>query len=112
MEIELMPHTVISDIQEQFRLNYPFLKIEFYAKEKEKLKSQTAIPVSVFPVSISIHPHITVSELENNIFKLLRIYAKVLRKAGNLWIPASLTHDWTLEKQNFEGEQMSVKSNY
>lgn len=108
MEIKVEANALISDLQKQFRSRYPFLKIEFYSG-KEKLAGATTIDGQFSDTTINIQPKTTVSELENEFLRLLRIHAKVLRKAGTLWIPASLTHDWTLEKQNFEGEQMSIK---
>lgn len=109
LEIILHRSAVIKDIQDQFRVAYPFLKIEFYSKDNTRLAAKTNFPLPDLPVTINMHPAITVSEFENNILSLTGIRVKVLRKAGNLWIPAFLTHDWTLEKQNLEGEQMSHK---
>ncbi len=107
------------DIQEQFSLEYPYLKLDF-------LKSVTVMPgkqiktekvcaddqISSYyrdltrgDVTIPIDKKITqvISEMEN----LLCLKVIVLRRSGNVWIETMLTKDWTLEQQNREGEYLS-----
>ena len=40
---------------------------------------------------------------------LLGFSVLMFRNAGNVWIETSLTEDWTLEKQNKEGELISFQ---
>lgn len=49
----------------------------------------------------------TVLQLEKDIWEALGIAAQVYRRSGDLWIETSLTDDWTLNRQNKEGEAFS-----
>ena len=49
----------------------------------------------------------TVAEVENDLKKQFGLPVQIFRLSGNVWIETILTDDWTLEKQNREGEQIS-----
>lgn len=97
----------IRDIQKEFNELYPFLKIELVEKTQPVARIITA---GSFPGSskhIDVSPARTVAELEGDFRNYLDLAIQVFRRAGNLWIETSLTHDWSLEQQNKEGELFS-----
>ncbi len=106
------------DVKRQFNFYYPYLKLELYsnpfvkqnyATKKEWVelngKSNTLNQFNCNGV-ININGHRTVRELETDI-AALGLYGQVLRKSGHMWIETVLTNDWTLQHQNYEGEQIS-----
>lgn len=111
--------TSTTEIAKQFNLYYPYLKIEFYqkphAKKQCSSKEVTESNVRLSPLTqfteeykINISSNRTVKELENEC-GCLGLCAQIFRKSGNVWIEASLTNDWTLQHQNYEGEQISTQ---
>ena len=118
MKILIEKGNPTEDVARQFNFYYPYLKIEFYnrpfVKQQHATKSDFADVngrsslASQFNCSgiINISGNRTVRELESDI-NSLGIYGQILRKSGHLWIQTVLTNDWTLQHQNFEGEQIS-----
>lgn len=101
----------ISTIFQKFNENFPFLKLEFIADAKKKvLQSRKANVTSSDSVPINMDGSRTVAELEQDFEKQFHIPIQVFRKAGSTWVETSLTHDWTLEQQNREGELFSSTS--
>ncbi len=99
----------ISLIFQKFNENFPFLKLEFINEGKKKTFLSKKIKLSsVQPSSnIDMDGSRTVAELEQDFENLFQIPIQVFRKAGSTWVETSLTHDWTLEQQNREGELFS-----
>lgn len=96
----------IKDIQKEFSEMYPFLKIELTDKKQPvKVVSGNGFPGNCEHVDISSNR--TVAQLETDFRTILDLPIQVFRRAGNLWIETSLTHDWTLDQQNKEGELFS-----
>lgn len=106
MEMCIERGTPIKDIQKGFSEMYPFLKIEVIDKKQPaKQVSDNISPNEQQHVDISSGR--TVAQLEEDFKKLLNLPIQLFRRAGNLWIETSLTHDWTLDQQNKEGELFS-----
>ncbi len=106
MEMCIEKGTPIKEIQKGFSEIYPFLKIEVVNKKQPvKLVADNALPEEAKHVDISSCR--TVAQLEEDFKKLLNLPIQLFRRAGNLWIETSLTHDWTLDQQNREGELFS-----
>lgn len=96
----------VKDIQKEFSELYPFLKIEITDK-KQPVK---LVPGDSFPGEcqhVNISGNRTVAQLEDDFRNHLNLPIQVFRRAGSLWIETSLTHDWTLDQQNKEGELFS-----
>lgn len=96
----------VKEIQKEFSELYPFLKIEVADKKQAvAVVSGDSFPGNCEHVDISAGR--TVAEIENDFRKVLDLPVQVFRRAGSLWIETSLTHDWTLDQQNKEGELFS-----
>lgn len=48
----------------------------------------------------------TTSELEEILRERFGIHAKVLRKSGDVWLETAVTQDWSLKRQNDEGQSL------
>ncbi len=115
MEISVDREIQLQDIQKQFGEAYPFLKLEILGSDVKK--AFVAKPLSYdsrkkqYRVNatdkVSLDGARTVAELEQDFKNLFDLSIQVYRKAGNMWIETTLTHDWTLEQQNREGELFS-----
>ncbi|UKJ06726.1 hypothetical protein [Solitalea lacus] len=120
MELIIEKDYTIKKIQKAFNAAYPFLKIEFFRRphreSKPSPKSELIAPNKVlgdltefhFSGFVDIAPKRTVAMIENDFWEKFGLSVQVFRKSGNLWIETSLTDNWTLEQQNYEGEQLST----
>jgi len=118
MEIAITDQKYIKELQEEFQQKYPFLKIEFFrnvAKNGSSLKSQLISGKMTVGMIRHMHPegsldingHRSVEEVENDFQNKFGLSAQVFRKFGSMWIETTLTHHWSLLRQNHEGQQMS-----
>ena len=118
MEICVEYNSLIKEIQERFSDFYPYLKIEFYSKpfiKQSHASKKDVVEMNGKSIlsnqfnckgSINISGSRTVRELESDIASM-GLFGQVLRKSGHMWIETVLTNDWTLQHQNYEGEQIS-----
>ncbi len=119
MEILITDSKTINEIQKEFSVEFPFLKLEFFdavpkedkALPKSKMHSNEkqigAIRKKHNEGKVAVEKNETVSSLEKKLWKNFGLSAQVFRKSGNVWIETSLTDNWTLEQQNKEGYEMS-----
>ena len=106
MELCIEKGKPIKDIQKEFNELYPFLKIETLGKG-QPLKVVPDEKISDNCLYINVNAERTVAELEGDFSNYYNLLIQVFRRAGSLWIETSLTHDWSLEQQNREGELFS-----
>lgn len=117
MNIEISNDKSVGDVQKEFRAAFPFLKIEFFKKNGAGLRNGVqAIPDKTTlgmiravqsTDSVDIDPARRVEEVEADFFTKLGLMVRIFRKSGNMWIETTLTDNWSLRRQNHEGEQMS-----
>jgi hypothetical protein len=105
-------------IQREFSLLYPFLKIALFdpfnrlkpsLKEDHVSSEEEILDVAANDplFTINMEGSHTVAELVKEIRDLLGFSVIIQRRLGSLWIGTFLTSDWTLERQNREGEHIS-----
>jgi hypothetical protein len=121
MELHMKEKTTCRDIQDEFSLSYPFLKIDFFKNIRDRLgwtiKAEKILSEENFLPHyrlgsihlVNINHEKTISELKKEMEEILLLRVMFLRKSGNVWIETSLTKDWTLEQQNREGKYMSIE---
>ena len=120
MQLRIEKDSRIKDIQQEFSACYPYLKIEFLRDNtvpgQNIAKAEKASPVAFIreltplrnPAWINIDSKKTVKEMEEDFQKYLRLTIKIFRKSGNSWVIPFLTNDWSLDKQNKEGESFPL----
>lgn len=114
MRLRFSRSKTIFEIQEAFRQEFPFLKLEFYPQTSTKgLKKHLLHGTSLADAGmkkdeafIEVHRDMTVAELENLLTKELGLDAQVSRKSGQLWLETTMTDNWTLDKQDTHGREL------
>ncbi|HMH21093.1 MAG TPA: hypothetical protein VK563_04930 [Puia sp.] len=92
--------SIFQQIQRDFTALYPFLKITS--------TEDTGTLIRLLPVApLDMQSSRTVAQLVKDIRENSGLSVIIQRKFGSLWIGTSLTADWTLERQNREGEHIS-----
>lgn len=121
MYLAIRGDRLISEVQSDFTLTFPFLKIEFFRKENVQRQHQP-VPVKV-PQHLTIRNAwmgkggegemeigelMTVSELEQSLREQFGLMVQVFRKSGKVWLETTITDKWTLKQQNDHGREISA----
>ncbi len=121
-EIVIDSDSLIMDIQHQFNMLYPYLKIEFFnpsnktipttklstASPQNKIKELTNLETTQ---KLNVGKTRTVAEIASDFYRQIGLSVRLFRKSGNIWSTISLTEGWTLENQNKAGEFISTEMN-
>jgi len=109
----------ISDVQQMFSSEFPYLKIEFFKKphkefkgspKKELLSEETLIAeILQKDGSIEFSENNTVREVEKMFENAFGLHVQIFRKSGNTFLETSVTDNWTLQKQNDTGKESLEK---
>jgi hypothetical protein len=111
----------INEVQQDFNIQYPFLKIEFYKANHSLQHSDASAKrqhlINTLPIknaglvkdgTIEIHDAMTVGQLEDIFRTEFGLSAQVSRKSGILWLETTMTDNWTLKQQNEHGKELSI----
>ena len=120
MDIRIHSEKKLSEIQHEFQVRFPFLKLEFYkhthqageVSDKSDLVNLQKSISDLVAGDTSFEWHInglmTVAELETGFQQRLNIGVHVFRKFGINWLQTAATDGWTLAEQNSKGREMSA----
>ena len=116
--MEIHENTRIIDLQSEFNLKMPFLKIEFY-KSSHKAGEGSEQEMIVDPYTkikdasssdslgeLVINPEMTVENFEGLLEERFGLNAQVFRKSQGVWLQTTATDQWTLSKQNESGQRV------
>lgn len=119
MNIPINSKSQVSDVQREFNLLFPFLRLELF-KHKHNYRGgspkQEKLPPFLYlgdlarqlPEHISVSEGMTVQELEKLFEDELGLHLQVFRKSGILWLETTITDAWTLKQQNDHGMEISL----
>jgi hypothetical protein len=122
MYLHIAPDRIISEIQKEFNLVFPFLKLEFFANRsfsRSNFSANQLIPSSrkigdnqlvKKDGTLEISADMKVADLENKFKADFNLAVQVFRKSGNLWLETTMTDSWTLEQQNKHGREISTNT--
>jgi hypothetical protein len=123
MHLEVKGERLISEVQKDFTLSYPFLKIEFFKNggaRKERYAFDKLIPhqlplkeawfLNMQEGDLEFGDETTVLELEKEFMGRFALSVQVFRKSGNLWLETTFTDNWTLKRQNDHGREISTEN--
>ena len=117
--LHMKNETTCRNLQEEFWLSYPYLKIEFQKYqltfEGDTIRTEKLLPEEKMitfsrkpqPTTVNVASDRTVLHVIKDFENLLYLKFLLLRRSGNSWIETTLTTDWTLEQQNREGRLLS-----
>lgn len=118
--ITITDNRTIASVQQEFHELFPYLKLEFFSKLHEpgqpshlKFMQQPGKTLGEIRSGhasgeIVITPQMTVSELEQAFGQRYGLGVQVFRKSGKSWLETILTDNWSLHKQNAEGEYLDT----
>jgi hypothetical protein len=116
-EMKITDSKKLLDIKKEFSEKFPYLKLEFYAKEHKEgegsganLKIDGDLTIGAVRSSheegdLSIDGHLKVSTFERMFFEKYGLNVQVFRKSGTIWLQTIKTDDWTLAEQNSRGKK-------
>jgi len=119
MQLHLFPTRLISEVQKEFAALFPFLKLEFFSsKAKGQIRSTVFQIISnnkrisdcqsaTADEILEFEEEMKVAELENQLKSRFHLNAQVFRRSGNTWLQTTMTDNWTLQKQNEHGKEIS-----
>lgn len=119
MKITIVDSKKLSVLQEEFNTIFPYLKIVFFLKShkpggesakefmKHFNKSLGTFRTIKNTDKITIAPEMTVVDLEQKFYEVYGLGVQVFRKSGKVWLETTVTDGWTLQEQNFQGEDLS-----
>jgi hypothetical protein len=109
----------LSLIQQEFNSIFPYLRLEFFkhlhemnaaSPKKDLLRTDLTLKElqkSASVATMTITADMPVGIVEQMFREKFNISAQVFRKSGRSWLETSLTDDWTLERQNEQGKELS-----
>jgi len=122
MRLTVKADRLISEVQKDFSLAYPFLKIEFFkngSARKERYAFEKLIPhhlqlkdawfLNKQEGELEFDNETTVLGLEKALMDQFGLSAQVFRRSGNLWLETTITDNWTLKRQNDHGREISTE---
>jgi len=119
MQLHIFPTRLISEVQKEFAAIFPFLKLEFFSGKANGQTRSTVFQIISNNKRISdcqsatadgileFEEEMKVAELENQLKSRFHLNAQVFRRSGNTWLQTTMTDNWTLQKQNEHGKEIS-----
>jgi hypothetical protein len=119
MQLVISNDKAIQKVQQDFNEHFPFLKLEFYKLQadgpasgvKKHLPPSTPLRAAGLNQEgglMEIHKDMKVNELEKQFLNNFGLNVQVCRKSGTLWLETTMTDNWTLQKQNEHGQEVSM----
>ena len=116
MKLLITQGSLIREVQENFNLWFPYLKLEFYSvnayPKSSSRKAMLQNTVSVKDAGLDrttileVTDSMTVGKLQDNFLMHCGLTVQVSRKSGTLWLETTMTDKWTLKQQNNHGEDL------
>jgi len=123
MKMQIHHDDTLELVQKSFSAAFPFLKLEFFTRPHDKgrptekqfmLNTKRTIDScnpKLSDATVMIPTAMTVQELESVFQERLGLYIQVFRKSGRVWLETTATDDWSLFKQNEQGQELSFHDN-
>ena len=123
MKINITDTTTIRELQEAFRISYPYLTIKFFDKPHAwgegsssahcydpLFRVQSIEKKKQAPGFFEVFPWQKVGEVERNFQEQLGLYAQICRKHGEGWIETAGTDELSLDEQNELGKKTLINT--
>jgi hypothetical protein len=112
MEIQINNQLKLSDIQDAFNKDYPYLRLKFFSEPhkpgtptNKKLMLDSSIKIGEARKNnnsgiLTIKPEMTVTDLEQCLEKEFGLHAQIFRRGINVWLETTHSDTKTLKEQN------------
>jgi hypothetical protein len=105
------PNTTVNELMCQFAEHFPFLRLAFYegsgSKKRVATENDFALKNRKKSVEVIFERSTKVRDFIDELEKSLGWKVQILRSSGKLYIETSVTDQWTLDRQNQEGAELS-----
>ena len=111
----------VKDIQLDFSIVYPYLKLEFFringmhknqAVKQNQIKHDQQLRfakgVDIRKGDLLIEDSMSVAELEKAFRDKFGLLTQVFRRSGNIWLETTITDSWSLKQQNELGKEITM----
>ncbi|MCO5236692.1 MAG: hypothetical protein M9933_10535 [Chitinophagaceae bacterium] len=105
MYLQITRKLTVGDVQKAFSSAFPFLKIEFLNRSAGSYPDAGSTPADE---NLEITGEMKVWQLEQALDKWYPFDARIFRRSGKIWLETTMTNDWTLERQNEHGREISL----
>jgi len=121
MKLHIHYNDTLENLQRSFNTEFPYLKLEFFTRPHDKGKptekkfllnakrTVDSFNPDIGETTVTIPAAMTVQELEQLFQDDLGLYVQVFRKSGKVWLETTATDNWSLFKQNEEGQELSAR---
>ncbi len=111
MSMTVNPNTTVNELMCQFAEHFPFLRLALYEgvgnKKRAATENDFALKNGTSSVEVIFESTTKVRDFIDYLEKLLGWKVQILRSSGKLYIETSVTDQWTLDRQNQEGAELS-----
>jgi hypothetical protein len=108
------PYTTVDELMRQFSEHFPFLRLALYegsdARKRPASEKELVLKNSKISIKMNFDSSLRVREFIDQLEELIGWKVQILRSSGKLYIETSVTDQWTLERQNQEGAELSSNS--
>ena len=105
------PNTTVNELMCQFAEHFPFLRLALYegvgSKKRAATEKDFALKNRKNSIEITFENTAKVRDFIDNLEKKIGWKVQILRSSGKLYIETSVTDQWTLDRQNQEGAELS-----
>jgi len=105
------PNTTVNELMCQFAEHFPFLRLALYvgvgSKKRAATENDFALKSGEKSVEIKFESTAKVRDFIDYLEQILGWKVQILRSSGKLYIETSVTDQWTLDRQNQEGAELS-----
>jgi sporulation-control protein spo0M len=105
------PNTTVNELMCQFAEHFPFLRLALYEgmgnKKRAASENEYVLKFGTNSVEVIFESSTKVRDFIDYLEKLLGWKVQILRSSGKLYIETSVTDQWTLDRQNQEGAELS-----
>lgn len=121
MLLSINGERLIKDIQLDFSMVYPYLKLEFFRKNslhKDRALKQNQIKhdqklllakgLGIHKGDLLITDSMSVADLEKAFEDKFGLLTQVFRRSGNIWLETTITDGWSLKQQNDLGREITM----
>jgi hypothetical protein len=105
------PNTTVNELMCQFAEHFPFLRLALYEgmgnKKRAASENEYVLKFGTNSVEVIFESTAKVRDFIDYLEQILGWKVQILRSSGKLYIETSVTDQWTLDRQNQEGAELS-----